>query len=150
EDTRRPVARRKDDRDRLGCFDRKGEVLRTLDIDVDSEGRFSRLRLFEVNEGDAAQFPARKSRRPRARWRRRQLIAGHDRETEARPPRVDRHRYPARAGVEMMLAAPTVAETKRSWAPRSVISIVVGFGLLAEGRSIVTLNWPSLSLATRL
>ena len=49
-----------------------------------------------------------------------------------------------------MLAAPTAAEIVRSRAPRSVISILVGFGLLAEGMSIVTLNWPSLSVATRL
>ena len=49
-----------------------------------------------------------------------------------------------------MLAAPTVAETVSNRAPRSVISILVGFGLLADGKSIVTLNCPSLALLTRL
>jgi hypothetical protein len=60
------------------------------------------------------------------------------------------HSYPARAGVEIMLAAPIVAETVNRQAPRSVISIVVGFGLLADGKSIVTLKAPSLAAATRL
>ena len=52
--------------------------------------------------------------------------------------------------VETMLAAPMVAETVRRRAPRSSISMVVGLGLLAEGRSMVTLNCPSLAAATLL
>ena len=47
-------------------------------------------------------------------------------------------------------ALPRVADTVSSRAPRSVISILVGFGLLEDGKSIVTLNCPSLAAATRL
>jgi hypothetical protein len=35
EGARRPIARRKDDRDRLGCPDREGQILRVLDVDID-------------------------------------------------------------------------------------------------------------------
>jgi hypothetical protein len=61
-----------------------------------------------------------------------------------------RHSQPARAGVEIMLAAPATAETVRSCAPRLVTSMLRGLGFDGDGDSIVTLNVPSARYATPL
>ena len=151
EHARLPALGGEHDGDRLGRADGIREVLGPLDLDLKADGGVpGRRALLQAGQRDGRDGAGGDGGCQLPRRRGSQVIRRCDGLSETGPPRVDAHVYPARAGVETMLAAPTVADTMSSRAPRSVISILVGFGLLADGKSIVTLNCPSLAAATRL
>ena len=144
---------REHDNDRFNAPYGMLQVLGALHLHIHGHAcKIALRRPSKAGERDTGHTILRHQERQLTRQSGRQLARITDVPTKGLPPGVQCHffAFPARVGVEITLAVPPVTATPSNIAPRAVILMVDGLGSLAEGRSMVTLNAPSLAFATRL